>query len=85
MAPNFNFIEPEVRLWMPLAFYRRRENPDHSNNWFHIGRLKPGGTPQQAQAQVNALNNENLERMPELKELLINAGFHTSSNLSRTC
>ena len=77
MAPNFNFIEPEVRLWMPLAFTAEEKTLHHSNNWFHIGRLKPGGAPQQAQAQVNALNNENLERMPELKELLINAGFHT--------
>jgi putative ABC transport system permease protein len=39
--------------------------------------LKPGATLEQAQAQVNALNNENLERFPELKEVLINAGFHT--------
>jgi hypothetical protein len=47
------------------------------NNWYHIGRLKPGATLQQAQAQVNALNNGNLERSPELKEILINAGFNT--------
>src|SRR5258707_8624235 len=77
MAPNFNFIEPEVRLWMPLAFTAEEKTLHHSNNWFHIGRLKPGGTPQQAQAQVNALNHEILDRMPELKEVLINAGFHT--------
>jgi putative ABC transport system permease protein len=39
--------------------------------------LKLGATLQQAQAQVNALNNANLERFPEFKELLINAGFNT--------
>src|SRR5260370_15083173 len=39
--------------------------------------LKTGRHPQQASAQVNALNNENLGRFPEFKELLINAGFHT--------
>jgi predicted permease len=78
MARNFNFIEPEVRLWMPLAFTAEEKTVHHSNNWYHIGRLKPGATLQQAQAQVNALNNENLERFPQMKELLINAGFHTT-------
>jgi predicted permease len=77
MPPDFTFIEPEVRLWIPLAFTDEQKTIHHSNNWYHIGRLKPGATLQQAQAQVDALNNENLERMPEFKEILINAGFHT--------
>jgi putative ABC transport system permease protein len=77
MPPDFTFIEPEVRLWIPLAFTDEQKTVHHSNNWYHIGRLKPGATLQQAQAQVNALNNENMERMPEFKEILINAGFHT--------
>ena len=79
MPPNFNFVDPEVRLWMPLAFTAEEKTLHHSNNWFHIGRLKPGTTLEQAQAQVNALNQENLERFPEMKELLINAGFHTTA------
>ena len=78
MPPNFNFIDPEVRLWIPLAFTPEEKTVHHSNNWYHIGRLKPGATLGQAQAQVNALNNENLERFPEMKELLINAGFRTT-------
>jgi len=78
MAPNFNFIEPEVRLWMPLAFTDKEKTVHHSNNWYHIGRLKPDATLQQAQAQVDALNKENLERFPEFKEVLTNAGFHTT-------
>ena len=77
MPPNFSFIDPEVRLWMPLAFTPEEKTVHHSNNWYHIGRLKPHATLQQAQAQVNSLNTENLERFPELKELLINAGFNT--------
>jgi predicted permease len=77
MPPNFSFVDPDVRLWMPLAFTAEQKTVHHSNNWYHIGRLKPGATLQQAQAQVNALNNENLDRFPEFKELLINAGFHT--------
>ena len=77
MPPNFNFIDPDVRLWMPLAFTAEEKAVHHNNNWYHIGRLKHGATLEQAQAQVNALNNENLERFPEMKELLINAGFNT--------
>jgi predicted permease len=79
MAPNFNFVDPEVRLWMPLAFTAEEKTLHHSNNWFHIGRLKPRATLEQAQAQVNALNQENLERFPGMKEVLINAGFHTTA------
>jgi len=85
MAPEFTFIDPDVRLWMPLAFTAEQKTVHHSNNWYHIGRLKPGATLQQAQAQVNALNSENLERFPEIKEIVINAGFHTEVKPSRRC
>ncbi|HEY2820126.1 MAG TPA: ABC transporter permease [Candidatus Acidoferrum sp.] len=77
MPRDFNFINPEVRLWMPAAFTGEDKTVHHSNNWTNIGRLKPGATLQQAQAQVNVLNAENMERMPQFKEILINAGFHT--------
>ncbi|HEY2461987.1 MAG TPA: ABC transporter permease [Candidatus Acidoferrum sp.] len=77
MTRNFNFIDPEVRFWIPLALTEEQKRVHHSNNYYDIGRLKPGATIQQAQAQVDALNNENLERTPELKEALLNAGFHT--------
>src|ERR1700693_1843694 len=77
MPANFDFIDPDVRLWMPVAFTAEEKTIHHSNNWYYIGRLKPGATLQQAQAQVNALNSENLERFPELQELLINAEFNT--------
>ena len=77
MPANFDFIDPDVRLWVPTAFTPEDKNVRHSNNWYYIGRLKPGATLKQAQAQVDALNNENFERFPEVKEILINAGFHT--------
>ena len=77
MARGFNFINPDVRMWMPAAFTGEEKTVHHSNNWTNIGRLKPGATIQQVQAQVNALNAENMERMPQFKDILINAGFHT--------
>jgi predicted permease len=77
MPAGFNFIDPEVRLWTPVAFSVKDREVRHSNNWQDIGRLKPGATLEQAQAQVDALNRANLDRFPAFKELLINAGFHT--------
>lgn len=77
MPRAFTFINPQVRMWMPAAFTAEEKKVHHSNNWTNIGRLKPGATIQQVQAQINALNAENMERMPEFKEILINAGFHT--------
>ena len=77
MTKDFNFVDPEVRLWMPIAFTEQEKTVHHSNNWYTIGRLKPGATLEQAQQQVNAINAENLEKFPEFKEILINAGFRT--------
>lgn len=78
MPAGFNFIDPDVRLWLPAAFPPALREVRHSNNWQNIGRLKPGATIQQAQSQVDALNRANLDRFPSFKELLINAGFHTA-------
>ena len=77
MPRNFVFLYPAVRFWVPLAFTAQAKTQYHNNNWYNIGRLKPGATVAQVQAQVNALNAANLERMPELKDFLINAGYYT--------
>src|SRR5579863_1936873 len=78
MPPGFVFIHPDVRLWIPLAFTAEQKTIHHSNNWYSIGRLRTGATLQQVQAQVDSLNAANLERMPQMKEVLINAGFYTA-------
>ena len=82
MPKGFYFLNPEVLMWTPLAFTpdQKADSSRHNNSWQNIGRLKPGATLQQAQQQVNALNAANLERFPQYKELLINAGFHTTVN-----
>ena len=76
---GFSFLDPEVRIWTPLAFTTEQKSDDsrHSNNWSYIGRLKPGATLEQARQQIDALNKRNLDRFPNFKEILINAGFHT--------
>ena len=78
MPRDFLFVNPEVRFWIPLALTPEEKASRHSNNWYNIGRMKPGATMAQVQAQVDALNAANLERFPQWREALINAGFHTT-------
>ena len=80
MPRGFYFLNPNVMLWRPLAFTpdEKSDSRRHSNNFQHIGRLKPGATLEQAQQQIDALNKANLDRFPQYKELLINARFHTT-------
>jgi len=80
MPKSIEALSPGVLLWRPLAFTPEQKSDQnrHSNNYWNVGRLKPGATLEQAQAQVNSLNAANLERFPQYKELLINAGFLTS-------
>ena len=80
MPRSFQALAPGVALWRPLAFTRRaevRRARATATTTRTSGRLKPGATLEQAQAQIDALNAANLERFPQYKELLINAGFHT--------
>jgi predicted permease len=76
---DFAFLDPDVKLWTPIAFTAEEKSDDsrHSNNWSYIARLKPGATIEQARQQIDALNARNLDRFPQLKQILINAGFHT--------
>jgi predicted permease len=79
MPRDFSFMESAVMLWVPAAFTAEQKSDErrHSNNWRNVARLKSGGTLAQARAQVDALNAANMERFPQYKQLLINAGFHT--------
>ena len=72
-------LDPGTMAWRPLAFTPEDKSDErrHSNNFWHIGRLRPGATLEQAQSQVDTLNAANLERFPNFREILQNAGFHT--------
>jgi predicted permease len=78
MPSSFRF-DPDSQLWMPAAFSPedRADNRRHSNNWQMIARLVPGASLTGAQAQIDALNARNLERFPQMKQILINARFRT--------
>ena len=79
LPERFGFLDPDVTLWLPLAFApeERADDRRHSNNWTYIGRLKEGASVEQARQQIDALNARNLDRFPQLKQILINAKFHT--------
>ena len=78
MPQNFVFIDPEVRMWIPAVFTDEEKTVHHNNDWYNVGRLKPRATIQQVQAQIGALNAVNLEKFPNFRDLLVNAGFYTS-------
>jgi putative ABC transport system permease protein len=79
MSSDFTFLSTNVMAWRPLAFTpeQRSDSARHSNNWMNIARLEPGKTIEQAQAEIDAINARNLDLFPNLREVLINAGFHT--------
>jgi predicted permease len=79
LPQRFRFIDPDVQLWTPVAFTpaQRADDQRHSNNWQQFARLRPGATIEQAQSQLHAINAANLERFPQLKSVLIDAGFTT--------
>lgn len=77
MPEELVFLDDEIRLWTPLAYTEEQRQEYHSNSWNMIARLAPGASLEQAQQQVDALNARNMDRIPELKPLLIDAGFHT--------
>ena len=80
MPPDFVFLDPAVRLWIPATFSAtdRAEESRYSQNYQGMARLAPGVTAAQAQSQLDALNARYLERAGPLKSALVNAGYRTA-------
>jgi predicted permease len=79
MPPAFAFVDPEVRIWVPLAFSNedRAEERRYSQSHDEIARLAPGSTLARAKDRVDALNAVNLQRAGQLKPMLVGAGYQT--------
>jgi predicted permease len=75
----FKFLNPDLRVFVPLAFTdaERGEDRRWSQNHEEMGRLAAGATPAQAEARIDALNANVVERAGPLKSTLVNAGYHT--------
>ncbi len=73
------FLSPgrEPALWVPFAFTSKQRTDDERGQEFStmVARLKPGATIAQAQAQVDAINKRNLERLPDRRNFMETAGF----------
>ena len=79
MPKSFAFVDPDVRIWIPLAFSNEERSEDrrYSQNHDEIARLAPGATITQAQQRVDGLNVANLERAGPMKSMLVAAGYKT--------
>jgi predicted permease len=79
LPAEFSFLQNDVELFTPAAFQPEdfADNRRHSNNWQMIGRMADGATVALVQEQVDAVNRRNDERLPEFKQLLADAHFHT--------
>ena len=67
MPAGFYFPTKEIELWEPVTTYWRwdQENTDRSDtSWRVIGRLKPGATVRQAQAEMTAIGQRVAQAYP---------------------
>ncbi len=79
LAEDFTFLDPELRIWVPLAFTAQDTADDrrYSQNHDSMGRLAGGVSLRQVQERLDAMNAEYIERAGSLKHLLVNAGYRT--------
>jgi predicted permease len=78
MPPNFHFLSQPANVWTPLHFSADdlKANQRYRTGMEMIGRLQPGATLTEAQAQVDALNAHPIEG-DTLAELVHKMGYHT--------
>jgi len=76
---DVTFLWNDIDMYLLVDFTPQARGDDnrHSNNWQMLGRLAPGASMNQVQAQLDALNAANDERFPNFSHLLADAGFHT--------
>ncbi len=79
LPETFFFLNPEVRVFVPLAFKPDDFGEDrrHSQNHDMLARLAPGVSLERAQAQIDAQNVGVIERAGPLKDVLVRAGYNT--------
>lgn len=65
MPPNFQFLESFVRLWVPLSMDQEEMTDRGSHYLTVIGRIKPGVSVTQGQAEMNGLMQRIGQAHPE--------------------
>lgn len=79
MRKGFEGPGSDARVWVALSFSPQQmgDSRRHSNNYGMIARLQPGITVAQAQRRLDELDRVNLNRRPDIKQLLIDARYHS--------
>ncbi len=79
LRPDFHYLSSPAQLYFPLASEPQDRGPyqRHNTNAQVIARLAPGVSLATAQAQIDALNAQQMEAEPRLTKLLEGTGFHT--------
>ena len=83
LPESFFFLNPDVHLFVPLAFKPEDFGDDrrHSQDHELLLRLAPGVTLERAQSRVDALNAAVTERSGPMKDIILRAGY--ASRLQR--
>ncbi len=79
LKSDFRYFSSRAKLFFPLASSPDNRGPyqRHNTNAQVIARLAPGASVGTAQAQIDALNAQQMEAEPRLTKLLEGTGFHT--------
>ncbi|HEV7904427.1 MAG TPA: ABC transporter permease, partial [Pyrinomonadaceae bacterium] len=68
MPPNFEFHVADVKFWTPIAFTAEQLAERDLHNLNVVARLKPGVTPAQANADIQAITHRIAAAYPEQAE-----------------
>jgi predicted permease len=79
LPPGFSFLSNDIEIVEPLTFtaQQRADTQRYNGNHTMVGRLRPDATMAQAQAQVDALDARLMDRTPEFRQRLEDAGYRT--------
>jgi len=77
MPKTFALISPDVLVWTPLILTPAEKISRYNDVWGYIARLKTGSSIEQARAEIDAIARVNLERFPQFKRVISDAGFYT--------
>lgn len=80
LPPGLRLIDEKVDVLVPFAFTDEEKSDDgrHSNFAFMLARLRSGTTIASAQRGIDALNVRLIEKAPQFKKILEDAGFRTA-------
>jgi predicted permease len=66
MSPQFQFPSPQDELWVPIAFSPQEAANRGNNSYEVLGRMKPGVSLEQAQAEMNTIAARLKQQYPDV-------------------